>query len=74
MVTWHQLLARAVGCDIATALGVRDVSLLAVLVALGLVGIRGRCELQDARHVDELSNEGVGVLEVVDMVILELEE
>ena len=53
---------------------VRLLSVLVVYLLLLLGSIVGARQLKNARHIDQLANEGALVREVVDVVVLELEE
>ena len=53
---------------------VRLLSVLVVYLLLLLGSIVRARQLKNARHIDQLANEGALVREVVDVVVLELEE
>ena len=53
---------------------VRLLSVLVVCLLLLLGSIVRARQLKNARHIDQLANEGALVSEVVDVIVLELEE
>ena len=53
---------------------VRLLSVLVVCLLLLLGSIVRARQLENARHIDQLANEGALVREVVDVIVLELEE